>query len=143
MSDEDIIVLNQMTEFLIEKMIEYQSVDFFFDKIYRPLPRVVTEEELDQMTDAEFDVYEEELVFHMTLDQRIESSIAQFATLIIERDFKEADWSAPSMKEKFITHLLNLRKQEETGQENFDEDFEVLYKEISLKVLDRYIEENH
>ena len=128
--------LDNLIIFLTEKLIEFGSTDFLFEKSYIPIPRVVSNEEIEKMTEAELDAHEAHRLFYMTNVEKYHHTISQYAYYFLSVNYKETDFTAEGKREKAIQHFLeDVQKQaEEPLSEQQIED----YKASCNGVIDLY-----
>lgn len=91
--DKDVLnELDNLIIFLTEKLIEFNSTDFLFEKSYTPIPIVKSDEELKQMTEEELDAHQAHRLFYMTNQERYYHTISEYAYYFLSVQHEETDF---------------------------------------------------
>ncbi len=143
--DIDKEVLNELDNlviFLTEKLIEFGSTDFLFEKSYTPVPRIVSEEALKQMTEEELDAHQAHRLFYMTNQERYYHTISEYAYYYLSVNHSETDFQQEAHQKEALQGFLEDAKKEskETlGEEtlkDYTEGFNAVMKLYFLKSND-------
>lgn len=117
--------LDNLTIFLTEKLIEFGSTDFLFEKDYTPIPRNVTKEELAQMTEEELDAHREHTEFYMTKNQLYHHIINEFAYYYISVNHKEANFHDETEKQSIIDQFITYAKKDRELDAEVEQDYRI------------------
>ncbi len=122
--EEDIMSeLDNLVIFLTEKLIEFGSTDFLFEKTYTPIPREVSKEELEQMTEEELDAHQTHRAFYMTTTEKYYHIISEYAYYYISVEHKEADFKDATVQQSIIDQFIAQAKEERELDEQTEKDY--------------------
>ena len=110
--EEVLVELDNLAIFLIEKLIEFGSTDFLFEKNYIPIPREVSREELSKMTEEELDTHQAHREFYMTNEEKYHHFIKEFAYYYIATEHKDASFKDAAMQASIIEQFVEQGKKE-------------------------------
>lgn len=134
--DEVLDELDNLIIFLTEKLIEFGSTDFLFEKSYIPIPRVVSNEELAKMNEEELDAHEAHRLFYMTNVEKYHHTISQYAYYFLSVNYKETDFTVEGKREAAIQQFLE-DVQKQAKEPLFEQQLED-YKASCNGVIDHY-----
>lgn len=104
--------LDNLVIFLTEKLIEFGSTDFLFEKGYVPIPREVSTEELKQMSEEELDAHQAHRAFYMTESEKYYNTISEYAYLFLSVNHKETDFKKAGNRKKVIQEFQEYVQKE-------------------------------
>ena len=122
--EEDIMSeLDNLVIFLTEKMVAFGSTDFLFEKTYTPIPREVSKEELEQMTEEELDAHQAHRAFYMTSTEKYYHVIREYAYYYISVEHKDADFKDVTVQQSIIDQFIAQAKTERELDEATEKDY--------------------
>ena len=122
--EEDILnELDNLVIFLTEKLIEFGSTDFLFEKTYIPIPRDISSEELKEMTEEELDAHQAHRAFYMTSTEKYYHIISEYAYYYISVEHKEADFKEVAVQQSIIDQFIAQAKEERELDEKTEKDY--------------------
>ncbi len=122
--EEDIMSeLDNLVIFLTEKMVKFGSTDFLFEKTYTPIPREVSKEELEQMTEEELDAHQAHRAFYMTSTEKYYHIISEYAYYYISVEHKDADFKDVAVQQSIIDQFIAQAKTERELDEATEKDY--------------------
>ena len=104
--------LDNLVIFLTEKLIEFGSTDFLFEKTYTPIPRVKSEEELKEMSEEELDAHQAHRLFYMTNREKYYHTISEYAYYFLSVNHKETDFHNEKNQKEAVQQFLEDAKKE-------------------------------
>lgn len=121
--EEVLSELDNLAIFLTEKLIEFGSTDFLFEKNYIPIPREVSSEELSKMTEEELDAHQAHREFYMTNEEKYHHFIKEFAYYYIATEHKDANFKDPTVQASIIEQFVAQGKKEGKLDEIVEADY--------------------
>lgn len=104
--------LDNLVIFLTEKLIEFGSTDFLFEKSYVPIPREVSTEELKEMSEEELDAHQAHRAFYMTQSEKYYHTISEFSYYYLSVNHKQTDFKEEGVRESVIQQFLEYVQEE-------------------------------
>ncbi|MFK8005099.1 MAG: hypothetical protein AB8H03_01955 [Saprospiraceae bacterium] len=74
--------------FILEKMIEHQSIGFLLEEDYEPVPRMLSEKEYEKMTEAEYRIYSKKVSNTMTKRENGDFLLERTFFIFIQQDIE-------------------------------------------------------
>ncbi len=126
--------LDNLVIFLTEKLVEFGSTDFLFEKAYTPIPKEVTNEEIKQMTEEELDAHQEHRLFYMTQMEKYFHILNEYAYYYISVEHKDANFKDVAVQQSIIDQFITQAKSEHEIDAQIEKD----YRESCQKVIDTF-----
>lgn len=98
--------LDNLVIFLTEKLIEFGSTDFLFEKSYIPIPREVSSEALAKMTEEELDAHQAHRLFYMTQIEKYYHTISEYAYYFLSVNHQETDFKKEENRKEAIQQFI-------------------------------------
>lgn len=128
--------LDNLVIFLTEKLIEFGSTDFLFEKEYIPIPRELTPEELKEMSEAELDAHQIHRAFYMTNRERYYHTINEYAYYFLSVNHQETDFKKEANRKEAIQQFL--ADAQKKSKNNLDEDHLKDYETACNNIINLY-----
>ena len=126
-------VLEEMTSWVIEKIIEHNGPHFLWEADYEPAPKILSHIEIQQLTDEEWNVQEEKKMYYMTNEKRQEYIFSKFF-LRYTADYDDKEIMKKEVQDTIKTAYFEGLKTE-VFTDKWDEEIEEYTTYIADKVL--------
>lgn len=132
-TDDDYEILQEVTLWVLEKIIDLGGPSFLWEKDYLPTPQPPTPEELFNLSEEELDALEEKRMFYMTRAARDTYILRMFLTTYT-KDYKLIELQNKEIQEKVVKAYLQGLK-EMVFKDRWDQETEEYCKELAFETL--------